>query len=119
MAECTDGAIADVACSDADFGNLTSVVGMMNKVNGAFVMTEDIRLPAAITGSELSTAFEALSHVQGASIAVTACKDPFVVDPDTAPVRLRSWMRIAPPQAKRCVLSLWEAAPILASSPMP
>ena len=87
MAECTDGAIADVACSDADFGNLTSVVGMMNKVNGAFVMTEDIRFPAAITGSELSTAFEALSHAQGASIAVTACKDPFVVDPDTAPVR--------------------------------
>ena len=87
MAECTDGAIADVACSDADFGNLTSVVGMMNKVNGAFVMTEDIRFPAAITGNELSTAFEALSHAQGASIAVTACKDPFVVDPDTAPVR--------------------------------
>lgn len=65
MAECTDGAIANVACSDADFGSLTSVVGMMNKINGAFAMTEDIRFPAAITGGELSAAFEALSHAQG------------------------------------------------------
>ena len=109
-------AIADVACSDADFGNLTSVVGMMNKVNGAFVMTEDIRFPAAITGSELSTAFEALSHAQGASIAVTACKDPFVVDPDTAPVRALMDAYCST-QAKRSVLSPWEAAPMLASSP--
>ena len=87
MAECTDGTIANIVCSDADFGNLTSVVGMMNKIDGAFAMTEDIRFPAAITGSELGAAFEALSHAQGASLAVTACKDPFVVNPDTAPVR--------------------------------
>ena len=85
MAECTDGAIANVACSDADFGSLTSVVGIMNKINGAFAMTEDIRFPAAITGSELSAAFEALSHAQGASLAVTACKDPFVVNPRYGP----------------------------------
>lgn len=87
MAECTDGAIANVACSDADFGSLTSVVGMMNKINGAFAMTEDIRFPAAITAVSSVLHLRRCRMPKGASLVVTACKDPFVVNPDTAPVR--------------------------------
>ena len=87
MAECTNGSAFGAACRDDDFHDLTSVIGMMNKVDGRYVMTEDIRFPAAITGEELERIFAGLAVEQGAEVKVTSNKPPFVVDPDTAPVR--------------------------------
>lgn len=87
MAECTDGSAFGAACRDDDFQDLTSVIGMMNKVDGRFVMTEDIRYPAAITGEKLQSLFADLAEKQGATVEITSGKKPFTVNPDTAPVR--------------------------------
>lgn len=87
MAECTDGSAFGAACRDDDFQDLTSVIGMMNKVDGRFVMTEDIRYPAAITGEKLQSLFADLAEKQGATVEITSDKKPFTVNPDTAPVR--------------------------------
>lgn len=87
MAECTDGSAFGAACRDDDFQDLTSVIGMMNKVEGRYVMTEDIRFPAAITGEKLERIFADLAARHGATAEVTSSKPPFVVDPDTASVR--------------------------------
>ena len=87
MAECTDGTAFGAACRDDDFQDLTSVIGMMNKVEGRYVMTEDIRFPAAITGEELERIFADLAAGQGATVQTASNKPPFVVDPDTKPVR--------------------------------
>lgn len=87
LAESTDGAAAGVACSDKDFGALTSVVGIMRKEAGCYTFTVDVRFPMAVTGAALADAFARLAEEHGASVEVTSNKPPFVVDPDTAPVR--------------------------------
>ncbi len=87
MAESTDGSFAGVACRDDDFQDLTSVIGIMRKVEGRYVATDDIRFPAAITGEELERAFCGLAKGAGASVEITANRPPFVVNPKTATVQ--------------------------------
>ena len=87
MAESTDGAAAGVACRDDDFADLTSVVGIARFENGRFWFTVDIRFPAATTGDALKAAFERLSSAHGAAAEITRSQEPFLVNPDTAPVR--------------------------------
>lgn len=87
LAESTDGAAANIACSDKDFGALTSVVGIMRKEAGRYTFTVDVRFPTAVTSAALADAFAYLAEGNDASVEVTSNKPPFVVDPDTAPVR--------------------------------
>ena len=87
MSECTDGSAFGAACRDDDFQDLTSVVGMMNKADGRYVMTVDVRFPEAITGGELTGLFQSLAEKHGAGVEITSNKKPFVVNPNTAPVR--------------------------------
>ena len=80
-------ASAGVACRDDDFADLTSVVGIARFENGRFWFTVDIRFPAATTGDALKAAFERLSSAHGAAAEITRSQEPFLVNPDTAPVR--------------------------------
>lgn len=87
LAESTDGNAAGIACRDDDFQDLTCVVGVMRKAEGRYAFTVDVRFPTAITGSGLESAFTVLAEGQGAKVQLTSNKPPFVVCPDTAPVR--------------------------------
>ena len=52
IAAATDGTTVDLACSDADFGELTIVAGRAAMQDGRFTQTIDVRYPTAITGDE-------------------------------------------------------------------
>lgn len=87
LAESIDGSAAGVAASDKDFGSLTSVVGTLHKEGSRYVLTDDIRFPTAITGVELQDAFEVLARRVNATCKITRNQEPFIVNPNTAPVQ--------------------------------
>lgn len=87
LAESIDGSAAGIAVSDEDFGSLTSVVGTLHKEGSSYILTDDIRFPTAITGAELERAFIELGDRLGASVEITRNQEPFVVNPNTAPVQ--------------------------------
>ena len=67
IAAATDGSTVDLACSDADFGELTIVAGRAAMQGGRFMQTIDVRYPTAVTGDEVHAKLEALA--QGARLA--------------------------------------------------
>ena len=76
-----------IAAVDDDFGSLTSVVGTMRKIDNRYETTVDIRFPKAITGTQLTEAFEKLADHIGATLTITRNQEPFVVNPHTDPVQ--------------------------------
>lgn len=87
LAQSNDGSAVGIASADKDFGSLTSVVGTMKKIGGAYILTDDIRFPTSISGAELQEAFEKVAFQRGASVEITRNQDPFLVNPNTAPVQ--------------------------------
>lgn len=83
----TDGSPMGIAAVDDDFGSLTSVVGTMRKIDNRYETTVDIRFPKAITGTQLTEAFEKLADHIGATLTITRNQEPFVVNPHTDPVQ--------------------------------
>ena len=57
LAQSNDGSAVGIASADKDFGSLTSVVGTMKKMGDAYILTDDIRFPTSISGTELQEAF--------------------------------------------------------------
>lgn len=87
LATSTDGAAVHCACSDDDFGALTSVVGTMHKTGSHYELTVDVRFPTATISAALEQTFAESAQAAGATAEVTRKVEPFIVNPNTAPVQ--------------------------------
>lgn len=87
LASNTDGSAVGAEAADDDFGALTSVVGVVSKEGERWSFTVDIRFPTATTSEKLEKIFREAAANNGAEAEVTRAQDPFVVNPDTAPVQ--------------------------------
>ncbi|MDO4291417.1 MAG: Sapep family Mn(2+)-dependent dipeptidase [Eggerthellaceae bacterium] len=87
LAASTDGSFPGVAAHDADFGALTSVVGVARKDDARWICTVDVRFPASTCGEALVRAFMRLAQQEGCDLEVVRNQEPFLVDPNAAPVQ--------------------------------
>lgn len=81
IAAATDGSTVGLACSDADFGELTIVAGHAAMQGGRFTQTIDVRYPTTITGDEVHAKLEALAQAAGGTCEKTRDDAPFLLDP--------------------------------------
>ena len=81
IAAATDGSTVELACSDADFGELTIVAGHAAMQGGRFTQTIDVRYPTAITGDEVHAKLEALAQAASGTCEKTRDDAPFLLDP--------------------------------------
>ena len=81
IAATTDGSTVELACSDADFGELTIVAGHAAMQGGRFTQTIDVRYPTTITGDEVHAKLEALAQAAGGTCEKTRDDASFLLDP--------------------------------------
>lgn len=76
----TSGASVGCPASDADFGALTLVGGVISFKEGCLNQSIDIRYPTSITADDLENRLRAQAQEAGASIEGAHAQDPFLVD---------------------------------------
>ena len=83
----SDGSAFDCACSDADFGALTMIGGMISMEGGHIRQTIDCRYPTTISASEIEEHIAAAAHTCGATTQRDSCMEPFLIDSDSPDVQ--------------------------------
>ena len=109
IAATTDGSTVELACSDADFGELTIVAGHAAMQGGRFTQTIDVRYPTTITGDEVHAKLEALAQAAAARARRRATTRRFCSTRRDRPSR-RCWPRTTRQRARMPSRSPWAAA---------
>lgn len=83
----TSGASVGCAASDADFGALTLVGGLISLKEGHLIQSIDIRYPTGITAADLESRLRVQAQKAGASIEGAHAQEPFLVDASSAEIQ--------------------------------
>ncbi len=83
----TDGSGFDCACSDADFGALTMVGGMISLEKGRLRQTIDCRFPTCITADEIENRILQAAAEYGVSLQRDSLMEPFLTNPQSPEVK--------------------------------
>lgn len=84
----TDGSSLGISDADQHFGKPTCIGGTMRTVDGHLEQSIDSRFTTALTGAEITRRMEELAKHYGASIKDTGVTEPYLTDPDSAPVQV-------------------------------
>ncbi len=101
---CWDGSSLDLAREDGHLGALTISGTVIALEGGAIRQTVDIRYPTSVTAGEIEAILQGSAAKAGGSFTVEHNKDPFLMDPHSAPVQalLRAYDAVTGEKAAPC-----------------
>ena len=83
----TDGSELGITASDEHFGALSCVGGTIRSDGNRIYLSIDFRYPTTITSTEIADRVQRAAERYGAAFALEHDKEPFLMDPSSAPVQ--------------------------------